>query len=135
MKSNELKQRFASELNVKPSALAVRTIPSTRADKWVEIRIRPDAASLHKHGLSYTAQFSELHRRIALAIVHGVDFARGQAVGGNVQLHSISLFESQWVRFCETMAAVYTCCAGDSESKLAVAFSYLNTRNAVAAAV
>lgn len=132
MKSTLLKSRIARELGLKPAQVAVRTIPSVKPDKWVEVRVRPDAASLQRHALVYTSPgFSDLQRRIALAIVYGAEFARKQSAGGNIGAYSFSLFESQWDRFVETLDAVATCAEPDADAarKLEIALEYIANRN------
>lgn len=130
MKTNELKNVVVRELGLKSSQIAVRTIPSVKADKWVDVRIRPLA--VHPELVYNHPGFTELHRRIALAIVYGPEFALKQSAGGNIGVYSISLFASQWVRFCETLAAVRTCCSPTTVNTFEVALSYLNTRAALA---
>ena len=129
MKSTTLKARIANELNIPVSLVAARTIPSSRSDRWVDVRIRP-TQPFNGLTLSYAAEFPELHRRVALAIVYGEQFARGQAVGGNVTYHHISLFESQWDRFVGALNAIAACANPDAtlERRLEVAFAWLNHR-------
>lgn len=132
MKTNELKNVVVRELGLKSSQIAVRTLPSVDLDKWVEVRVRPQPLTYTAADLVYQSSFTDLHRRIALAIVYGPEFARKQSTGGNIGLHSISLFASQWVRFCETLAAVRQCCSPTTVNTFEVALSYLNTRVALA---
>jgi hypothetical protein len=131
MKSTLLKSRIAHELGLKPGQVAVRTIPSVKADKWVDVRIRIKAGAPGLGDFEYPARYSELHRRIALAIVYGEEFARKQSAGGNIGAFSISLFESQWDRFVETLDAVATCAEPDADAarKLEIALVYLANRS------
>ncbi|NOS67789.1 MAG: hypothetical protein HOO67_05510 [Candidatus Peribacteraceae bacterium] len=128
MNSKQIKSELKSRFDL---TVAVRTIPSVRPDRWIEARIRPDEASLLKHALTFPAMFPELLRRAALAVVYGVDFAKGQAAGGNIGQYSITLFESQWTRVFEALSAVKTCSDGTRETDIRCLFSYLEARNAL----
>lgn len=92
MNSKQIKAEF-KKLGI---PVAVRTIPSVKADKWVEARIRPQV--LPGRELFFSSHFEQALRRKALAVVYGADFAikSPAAAAGNIGAHSITLFESQW---------------------------------------
>lgn len=91
MKSNDIKAEF-KKLGI---PVVVRTIPSTRPNKWIDASIRP---KILPTGCVFNHSFSEELRRKALAIVYGAEFASKQSTGGNIGMYSITLHASEWAQ-------------------------------------
>lgn len=82
MNSKQIKTEIAARTGI---AVKVRTINSSRPNGFID-------------AFRASSDFPEDFRRSVLAIVYGAEFAAAQSVGGNIQLRSISLLQSQWAQ-------------------------------------